>query len=313
MIYVICNPASRSGHGKKLWKKTKMILKNEKLDFRIYKTSVSRTASMITKAILERDDSKDIRLMVLGGDGTVNEVLQGFSEKDIERVILTYIPTGSSNDLARDNNYDSNLITNICHLLYSTDYKMMDVGLVTYNKEETLGYSKRFFAVSAGIGYDAAVCHEVDHSKFKLVLNKIGLGKIVYLMTALKQLFATPKSHIKVTVDGQVTELDKCLFVAVMNHRYQGGGLMFCPDALADDGVLDICYASGVSPWRVLTLLPKCYKGNHVGKKGIGIDRGTEIHIESEIPLYVHTDGEVKTMATDITMTVIPGKLRFVK
>lgn len=312
MIYVICNPASRSGQGRRLWKKTKMILKNDKLEFRVYKTTLNRSATTITRAILEHDNSSDIRLMVLGGDGTVNEVLQGFSDVDFERVILTYIPTGSSNDLARANEYDKNMITNICHLLYSENYKYMDIGVLTYNKEETLGYSKRYFAVSTGIGYDAAVCQEVNTSKLKSIFNKIGLGKIIYLCIALKQLFETPRCNMELTIDnGETIKLDKCLFASVLNHKFQGGGLMFCPDALADDGVLDICYASGVSPFRVLTLLPLCYKGKHVGKKGIGIHTAKEVRIVSDIPLYVHTDGEVKTTATDITVKVLAGKLRF--
>lgn len=312
MIYVICNPSSKSGLGRRLWKKTKMILKNEKLDYRVYKTTLNRNGSVIARAILEHDNSDKIRLMVLGGDGTVNEVLQGFSEADFERVTFTYLPTGSSNDLARDNEYDKNMITNICHLLYSNNYKYMDVGVLTYNKEETLGYNKRYFLVSAGIGYDAAVCHEVNTSNLKAVFNKIGLGKVVYLFIALKQLFETPRCTMEVTLDNEETmKLDKCLFTSVLNHRFQGGGLMFCPDAQSDDGILDICYAAGVSPFRVLTLLPLCYKGKHVGKKGIGIHRAKEVHIESEISLHVHTDGEVKTTATDITMKVLPGKLRF--
>lgn len=312
MLYVICNPASKSGQGKKLWKKTKMIFKNEKTEFRIYKTTPSRNASMISRAILEKDPSEEVKLMVLGGDGTVNEVLQGFSEADFERVILTYVPTGSSNDLARANEYDDNLITNLCHLLYSTEYKYMDIGLLTYNKEETLGYSKRYFAVSTGMGYDASVCQEVNGSSLKNIFNKVGLGKVVYTIIALKQLFETPKNNMEITVDdGETVKLENCYFVSVLNHKYQGGGLMFCPDAVANDGLLDICYASNISKLRVLGTLPSCYKGKHVGKKGIVVDQGKKVHITSEAPLYVHTDGEVKTKATDITVTVLPAKLRF--
>lgn len=312
MLYVICNPASKSGQGRKLWKKAKLIFKNEKTEFRIYKTSLNRNASSIARAILEKDCSDDIQLMVLGGDGTINEALQGFSDADFDRVTLTYIPTGSSNDLARDNEYDDNMITNLCHLLYSKEYKYMDLGVVTYNKEETLGYNKRYFAVSTGMGYDASVCHEVNGSKLKNVFNRIGLGKLVYLFIALKQLFETPKNSIEITIDDKETvKLNKCYFVSVLNHKYQGGGMMFCPDADASDGILDVCYAAGISKLGVLTTLPSCYKGKHVGKKGIGIDTARKVHIVSENPLYVHTDGEVKTMATDITVSILPSKLKF--
>lgn len=312
MLYVICNPASKSGQGKKLWKKAKMIFKNEKTEFRIYKTTPTRNAASITRAILEKDSSEDIRLMILGGDGTVNEVLQGFSDADFDRVVLTYIPTGSSNDLARANDYDDNMITNLCHLLYSKDYKYMDIGMVTYNKEETLGYSKRFFAVSTGMGYDASVCHEVNNSKLKNIFNKIGLGKLVYLCIALKQLFETAKNDMEITIDDNApVTLKNCFFVSVLNHKYQGGGMMFCPDADAHDGVLDICYAAGLSKLGVLMTLPTCYKGKHVGKKGIGIEKARKVRITSENPLFVHTDGEVKTTATDITVSILPSKLKF--
>lgn len=313
MYYVIVNPASKTGKGRKVWRKAKRILKEEKVEFRIYHTSLTRNATDIARAILD-NFSGEIKLLVLGGDGTVNETLQAFHEEDFERVTLAYLPTGSSNDLARDIGYDKSVEVNVRHLISSGAYKLMDVGLVTYNKTEIPGYTKRYFAVSCGMGYDASVCYEATtKSKLKNILNSFGLGKLSYGGICLKQLLGIERANITLTLDDrEPITLEKSFFVVAMNHRYQGGGIMFCPDAVDNDGVLDICAANNISKPRVLTILPTCYSGKHVGKKGILIDRAKKLHIVSDIPLYVHTDGEVKTQATDICIECKHAKLKFV-
>ena len=312
MYYVVCNPASKSGKGRKIWKKAKAILKREGEEYRIYHTSRTRNATVVAAAVLEKDTSDEIKLMVLGGDGTVNEVLQAFREKDYDRVCLYYLPTGSSNDLARDLGYSSSVEENLMHILKSGAYRMMDIGQVTYNASETLGYTKRYFAVSCGMGFDASVCHEALNSESKNVLNKFGLGKLSYGKIAINQLLGIEKAHITVTDDEGITsEYENAYFAAVMNHRYQGGGFMFCPEASDSDGKLDICIANNISKMRVLYTLPYCMKGKHVGMKGISIGRSAEYRIISDIPLYVHTDGEVKTKATDITVKCMAARIKF--
>lgn len=315
MYYFVVNPASKTGLGIKIWHDLKKILDEKAVDYRFYMTDPDRNATVITRLVLEKYQESSLKLIVLGGDGTVNEALQAFHEEDFKRVILGYIPTGSSNDLARALGYQAMFKspTDILeHILNSGASRNMDLGLLEYNNTEVPGYTKRFFSVSCGMGFDASVCEEALNSKGKTFLNKLHLGKLSYGAICVKQLFGIHRSGCTVTADGQESvRLENCYFVSVLNHCYQGGGIKFCPDAVDDDGMLDICYASDISKGRVLTILPQAFSGNHVGKKGIGIMKVKSVRIVFDDPMWVHTDGEVKTKSSDVTVTVLPGRLKF--
>ena len=313
MYYIIYNPASKSGKGIKIWHKVKKIFLEEKKEFRVYRTSPERNATTIASCILDRSTEDRINLVVLGGDGTVHEALQAFKTEDFDRVRFHYIPTGSSNDLARGLGLSGDLEDNVRNMLRSGCHRNVDVGIITYNKAETLGYRRRYFLVSSGLGFDASVCREAMKSKTKDTLNKIGLGKLSYLAITLKQLYEVPNTRVTIIPEsGEEISIDKCYFVASMNGCFQGGGLKFAPDARMDDGLIDICYAGGISKLRVLFSLPSLMKGKHIGKKGICLQRVKSARIVSQIPLDVHTDGEVKTKETDITVRLMSGKLKMV-
>ena len=91
--------------------------------------------------------------------------------------------------------------------------------------------------------------------------------------------------------------------MAIMVHSYQGGGMMFCPGADYRDGYFDICVGGDISTLKTLTILPRTFKGKHVGYKGVNIYRAKNVRIKTEVPLWVHTDGEVSVQSNDIELT----------
>lgn len=310
MFYVIYNPASQSGNGIKIWHQVKAVLDSANKEYRVYKTTPERNGMHIAKSLLEKTGKENIDFMVLGGDGSVNDVIQAFSEEDFDRVRFYYIPTGSSNDFARSVGFEKDTEALTRHVINVEKPRNVDVGVLNYNKAETLGYTKRYFLCSCGMGFDASVCAEAMDSKDKAFLNKIGLGKLSYLYITLKQLFSAPNAKVEILDENNMSiNIDRCIFVASMNEQYQGGGLPFCPGARDNDGYLDICYAGGISKLRVLFSLPFLMKGKHIGLKGIHGTRVKSLRIISNTPLHVHTDGEVKTKATDVTVSLMPGKL----
>lgn len=313
MLYIIVNPASKSGKGIQIWHEVVTILHEKAIEYKAFKTRLDFDATTITRKIFEKDTSSLIRIIALGGDGTINEVIQGIPEDSFKRALVGYLPTGSSNDLARDFGCSSDYIKNFEHLINSDNFRLMDLGRLHYNSCDAKNLPDRYFAVSCGIGFDASVCHEALNSSLKNSFNKAQNGKLTYSAICLKQLMFIEKSTCTITIDdGAPMKYDKCYFVTMMNHRYQGGGIMFCPDAVDNDGYLDICYAHTISKARAISILPYAFKGKHVGKDGIVITKASTINIKTDIPLYVHTDGEVKTKATDITVTCIKEKLRFI-
>lgn len=298
MYHIIVNPVSRTGLGLQIWKKhVEPMLHEQQVTYRSYFSTEHGDVARIVSEILASSKERPITIILLGGDGTVNEALQGMD--DTSDIILGYIPTGSSNDLARDIGIPTVPEEALDLILHAGTPKPLDLGCVTYDDGAT-----RRFIVSSGVGFDAAVCEEALHSKMKTFLNKMHLGKLTYLGIALKQLFAAKAVSCKLTLDdGEPIDIHKILFVACMLHRYEGGGLMFCPDADATDGILDLCTVGNLSKGFILMALPTAFKGKHYRFKGIEPYRARRIHIETSAPLWVHTDGEVTRKSSSFTVT----------
>ena len=306
MYHIIINPRSRSGRGLKIWKEAvEPKLHADHIAYRNYFSErpgdVARLAAEITSAV-----EGPVTLVILGGDGTVNEALSGI--KDISRVTLGYIPTGSSNDLARDLDIPKDPLEALELVLHKGSTHSMDLGAVTYSDGET-----RPFAVSCGIGFDAAVCEEALHSKLKNLFNRLGLGKLTYLGIALKQLFGAKAISGRLILDGKPpVNMGTLLFVACMLHRFEGGGFMFCPDADASDGILDLCAVGDLPKLLILFALPTAFKGKHYRFKGITPYRAKTVTIETSAPLWVHTDGEVTRKSSRITVTCSHGAINMI-
>lgn len=317
MYHIIINPASRSGRGAKIW--SEQIEPALKESNAVYQTYFSKKAGEVkhlaAQITAEHPDDPDLKLIILGGDGTVNEALQGIA--DPSKVILGYIPTGSSNDLARDLNIPKEPKAALDLILRDAAPRVMDLGRLTYLDADQPEES-RLFAVSCGIGFDAAVCAEAMHSPIKDTMNRIGLGKLTYLGIALKQLITARKVSCTLTLEDTVHNrqedlaLPRFLFVTCMSHRYEGGGFMFCPSANDHDGVLDLCSVGNISKGLVLLALPTAFFGKHYFVKGINAHTATQMSITTSSPLWVHTDGEVTRKSSGFRVECLPGAIRMV-
>ena len=281
MYYFIINPNSRSGKGALIWRDLENILRERNIKYQTffteYKGHAVKLSASITASIPE--DSQ-IKLIAVGGDGTIQEVLSGV--KDISRVIFGYIPTGSGNDFCRSMKLPQDPMKALELILSDKRPHLMDVPHIS------CGSSSSRFAISCGIGFDAAVCHEVGVTPMKKVLNKIGLGKLVYLFVALKQLlFLKPSSMTLLMDDNKKEEFSKVYFTAIMNQKYEGGGFKFC-------------------------CLPTAFFGKHTHFNGIHIFRCKKIDIHSEARLAVHKDGESAGLLHDFSVCMEPKQINMI-
>lgn len=315
MYYIIVNPASKSGRGKKIWTGLEPVFIQNDIAYKVIFSKgtghVTRIVSKLTAPDRMPADAAPVKLIILGGDGTMNETLQGIS--DFGRIRLGYIPTGSSNDLARDLSLPKDPALILQTILKGETVRTMDIGTLTYGcaadgesgspAGETL--SARHFAVSCGIGFDAAVCQEALASRFKNTLNRLGLGKLTYLSIALKQLVAAKSVSCDIYLDHakEPIHLNRFLFTAFMIHRYEGGGFQFCPMADASDGKLDLCAVGRIPKPIILLALPTAFWGKHYIFPSIRHYTASQVTLRASAPLWVHTDGEVSRKSDCITVT----------
>ena len=163
------------------------------------------------------------------------------------------------------------------------------------------------------MGYDAAICQEVLITPGKKFLNRLHMGKLIYLMVALKQfLFLTP-SPVTITLDGNKPQtFSRTWFAAVMNQKYEGGGFKFCPAASPEDGLLDVIVIEGISKLKMLFCLPSALWGKHTRIRGVHILQCRNVHITSAHSLPVHKDGESGGIQREFSVTIEKKPLKII-
>ena len=305
MYTFIVNPNARSGLGASVWHQLEEILKEKNVNYQVFFTRYQRHATSIVHELTS--DLKKHIIVILGGDGTVNEVVNGIA--DYSKTTLGYIPIGSSNDFARYFKLNRDPSKALQVVLSPSRFQNMNIGTICYSNNNR----RKHFAVSAGIGFDAAVCHQAVVSKLKILLNKLHLGKLTYAGIALHQMLALSPKDMTITLDDQKPmTFHHVYFTSALNHPFQGGGFKFCPKADPCDDYLDVTVISDISKLKVLLLLPTAFKGWHVHFKGVHIFRCKKLKIESSIPLPVHTDGEPVFLQREMTASLEPDKVRVI-
>ncbi len=332
MFHVIVNPSSSSGRGKSQWDRIESRFKQSGLPYKVHFSSSANSIEDICSALTS--SGEDCSLVILGGDGTMNAVVNGI--RDFEHTKVGFIQTGSGNDLIKGLGIRANKDQLISSILRNEVVRTCDIGRVTYHNRSSLlnffthrrlsdeeqkaalssgALQTRLFNISAGIGFDAAVCQRADSSHFKTILNSIRMGKLTYISEAIHMIMASPMVGMKIRCgDNGKTYREKIyprtLFAVVMNTCYEGGGFKFCPDAVNTDGILNLCGANDLHRMNFFRIFPTAYNGGHLKFKGIFSDRSRSFTIRSATPLWVHTDGEVLCKSSHITIDVFPHKLR---
>ncbi len=300
MLEVIVNPASRSGRGVKAWKKLKPYFDETGVSYRVHFSGNGKGISDMVNRLTSKQPSD---IVIIGGDGSFNEAVNGIA--DFEGTRLGFIPIGSGNDLARALEIPKNnreLVKKIAEL---KTLRKLDIGCL---ETEDI---RRLFNISCGMGFDALICRSANISRLKTLLNGLGIGKLIYIMTALKLILKNERFSCEIrTGDGRVKTFDKCLFAVGMNLKYEGGGYMFCPDADPLDGLLDFCAVDKIGSLKFFFLFPKALKGEHVKRKEVSIFRARSAIIRTTTPQYYHVDGEVDLKSSKLCFSILKDKLK---
>lgn len=230
------------------------------------------------------------RVVVMGGDGTLNLALREF---DLAKGTLALIPTGSGNDFARVAGIPRN-IRAACDTVLHGRVREIDVAHAN---------QLRYLCV-AGLGFDSEVAEFANRNARFL------RGSAVYLYAILRVLPRFTPHRVRIR-SGDGTREQTIMFAAVGNSSQYGGGIRITPDASLDDGLLDACIVGETTRMQLLKTLPLAYTGAHVKKPYVEITRAREFHFDSEQSLAVYADGEPLTR-TPVTFGVCGERLRVV-
>ena len=288
MLYFFVNPASRSGKGADKWEQTETILKEKQIPYEVHFLEKDTSPRPVMETIFAKENGT-VSLVLIGGDGTINQCVNGIP--DFDRTELSVIPTGSGNDFCRNKAIPKNLTEQLEQILEKRNTQLVDLGCIAYKNGHTAS-TTRYFMVSTGLGYDAAICHMAERSKLKKLLNKIKLGKLVYLLIGIKEIFDAKLTDMNITIDGETKQYKNVFFIATMNQPFEGGGIAMTPDASDSDGMLNFLIFSGVSKLKALFTIPLLYIKKHAGKPGVTLLTGKTVSVTSSAARVLHYDGD---------------------
>lgn len=308
MYHFIWNPTASSGMGRKAWRQIRPILKAKGVKYTVHMFRKEENLVSFVQRITK--GTQQSHIIVLGGDGTLNLVLNSID--NMEHTVLSCLRIGSGNDFARNVGVEKDIQKALLHLLNEPEEIELDYGEAVYLTAEG-EQKKRRFMISSGLGYDADICEEAGRSALKKLLNRIRMGKLVYVAIGIKQIFTRRNTKAKLYLDDSSPIRIHNLFFAVgMIHKMEGGGVPFCPHANPEDGQLDICLAKGTSAGRLLLEVIMVYFKKHLLFSNISEYRCRRMRIVAEKPQWIHMDGETPCQVKEATLTCCQG-LRFVK
>jgi YegS/Rv2252/BmrU family lipid kinase len=286
----LVNPASANGKTGKRWPQIARAAHEAGLRG---EAVFSERAGQLADLAREAADEGATLLVVVGGDGTVHEVVNGIAGRD--GVELALIPRGTGWDFARTHEIPKRL-GDALRVARDGVARPFDLGRATYAGGEA------WFANIASVGMSGAVA-----AKANATTKALG-AKTSYLM-ALGVVFARWKNvQLTVSVDGERRSgLMEDVIVAV--GRYLAGGMMITPDAEPDDGLFDVLLIGDVTKAELVRVMPKIYRGTHLPHPKGEVLRGGSVTIDAESPLPIQLDGE-QPGTTPVRFETVPAAIR---
>lgn len=305
--HVIINEVAGGGQKKQIWQKQlKPELIRRGVHFRAYECVCAGDGAKAMEQI-QKEKDEHLTVIVIGGDGTFNEIINHVD--DFSRMTFGFIPMGSANDLGFSLGIPDDPMQALIHILRGDKIRAIDLGRTFYQDRE------RYFAISSGIGLDAESCRVSVRSGLKTFLNRIHLGRLIYLINALKMLFTQPLTNGTLTFyDSKGREkqrkVQRLYFLAGMNQPNEGGHLIMAAGAKPNDGKLSFALAENMNRLQALISLALLVlqRTDHIAGYEVIDARGCRIDLEA--PLELHTDGETHGKKEQVVIECIPGRLQ---
>jgi len=301
----VVNPRSAAGRTAAATSRIRRILEPLGPAIELVFTSGPLDATLRTRQALREGFT---RIVALGGDGTVNEVVNGFFEQgtnlypDAE---LGLVEFGTGGDLRKTLGIPGNPEAAVSRIV-SGSLRRIDVGRARFTGSDGRP-AERLFANVASFGLSANTVQRVDgNQRFKRMA-----GGLAYALSGAAEVMAYKAQRVRLRIDDQREEEPELILCAVANARYFGGGLEIAPMADLSDGWLDVITIANAPKLELLGTIPLLFQGRHLEKPFVRHTRARTITatlIDPARRMFVETDGE-SAGQLDVTFDLLPQAL----
>jgi YegS/Rv2252/BmrU family lipid kinase len=294
---ILINPYAAGGRARKLqpliqeWCKSQSTLMQD--------TPILMPESIQEASLVIQKAPFGSRIIVVGGDGTLNQKLPGLMQGNFQ---VGLVPYGSGNDCARAWGLHKMNWQEALAFALKADTKPTDVGQVKLPDQAV-----HYFHSSLALGFDASVGNKA------LEGPKFLTGLLRYLVATFRELSALNNWPVRIALDGQHLTESLCLLASTLNTRTYGGGMPAVPNAQIDDGQLNLLMAGHFNRLQTLMMLPRLLVGLHLGHSRIQTQPFKYADINSPTELPIAADGETLGYTRQLRIEVLPGALQAVR
>ena len=298
--FAVVNPHSGNGKTAKNWPNLYKLLLQNGIDIEYAYTSSQGEGIVLAK------QARDVgykKIVAVGGDGTVNEVLNGLLadgkdiDKDMELAILEH---GTGSDFVRSFQQKKG-INNFIKLLKRNKIVKVDIGKIDFQSMNGNQVS-RYFLNAANMGIGAEVVNRANN-------NSKALGsKLTYFTGTIATLLNFENIEVRCQLDNDEIIEGKYKGLIVCNGQYMGGGMHIAPQAQTDDGLFDIVFIKYLTKLRFFTHFPSIYLGKHINLPEIEIYRSKKLSVTTKEQTIFEADGEIPGL-TPIVCQIFPEAL----
>jgi len=300
--FIIVNPNAGNGKGKKDWERISGLFGKEEIPVQVKFTTKKGQAIDFTGDAIEKGFRQ---IISVGGDGTLNEVVNGiFSQDKVSpgQVTIGMIPVGTGNDWGRM--FGIPLVyEGAVKVIKERKTMLHDVGIVSYYSGSE--QQKRYFLNIAGLGFEALVVKKTNRQKDKGKSNQA-----LYFYNLVSSLLSYKITDAEILIDGKRNSAP-IFSINIGNGRYCGGGMRQTPDAMPDDGLLDVTVIREMGRLEVIRSLKLRYDGTILSHPKVDGYRCKNVKVTSESLIFIEADGE-SLGHTPAEFSIIPSGINVV-
>lgn len=300
---LIANKYAGTRSTKNFWKKMDEKFSKVGIAVDYFFTERVGHARELAVQILQKGYTK---LVVMGGDGTFSEVIDGLmkSGEELSKLNVGLIPFGTGNDWGRYWNLDRDIEKSI-QVLAIGKVETVDVGKIKYNSEgEDI---TRYFINAYGLGFDAKVLELTNNLQ-----HTFKGASWTYILALFMTLFKNRSQVMEYEFDGGETFKGLSYTASMGNGCYTGGGLKQTPEAVPTDGLLDIMVVENLNLIKILKAIPLLFKGKLLEHKSVHLYKAKKIKVKSEKPIISEVDGILQGLTNEIEVELLPKQINFI-
>jgi diacylglycerol kinase (ATP) len=292
--FFLVNPASANGRTRKIWpelahRAARLGLEGE--------TLFSERPGHLIELAREAVDRGAELVVAVGGDGTLNEAVNGIAETGVP---LATLPLGTGMDFVRTYGIPTKF-EDAVRVAVEGDTRTIDAARVAYRTWSGED-ATRWFANVGSVGMSGAVAQRANSMS-----KRLG-GRVTFFYALTRVFLAWENTEMTVTLDDGERR-GRMHDVILANGQWHGGAMWLAPDAKPDDGLFDVVFIGDINKRDFLTTAPKIYKGKHVGHPKVEIVRSATVTVDAPEHLPIEVEGE-QVGTTPARFEIVPGALR---